>query len=351
MLRVTVEKVWRGFTLAAAFEGPTPGITVLFGPSGSGKSSILGAMAGLWRPDFADVDLSGERISRLAPHRRGIGMVFQDGRLFPHLSVRGNLEYGLHRARGARRIVPQDVVALLGLEPLLHRRPAALSGGERQRVAIGRALLAQPRLLLMDEPLASLDAARRAEILPYLARLRDTLDLPVVYVTHAYDELQRLADHVVLLQQGRVAAQGALSDMAARVDLPLAARDDAAAILRGYVHSHDAARRLSAIACGGQIFLVPLQPIEERRAVRLRVPARDVILTLDAPRAISVNNIVPGVVCAVGQDESGHAALVELDIGGGQLLARVTLDAAERLHLEPGRRVNALIKSMVVEVI
>jgi molybdate transport system ATP-binding protein len=227
-----------------------------------------------------------------------------------------------------------------------------LSGGERQRVAIGRALLSQPRLLLMDEPLASLDQPRRAEILPYLARLRDTLRLPIVYVTHAMDEAMFLADQMVLLENGRVTAEGPVSDLAARVDLPLAARDDAAGVLNGYLHSHDFERKLSAVACGGQVYLMPLaSQIAPLAPVRLRVPARDVILALDAPRECSVNNIIPAVVCGIGEDKPRHAALVELDVSGGLLLARITLDAAERLRLRPGVRVLAMIKSMSVDVL
>ena len=263
MLSVTVEHNYRAASVAVSFQAPLPGITVLFGPSGAGKSTVLAAMAGLLKPNRLSIDLAGDKLHRLPPHRRRIGMVFQDGRLFPHMTVKENLMYGLKRAP-AGKIYPLEIVALLGLEPLLNRRPATLSGGERQRAAIARALLAQPRLLLMDEPLASLDTPRRAEIMPYLIRLRDTLRLPIVYVTHAYDEMQQLADHVVLINAGRVLAAGPLSDIAARVDLPLAARDDAAGVLNGYMHSHEPERRLSAIACGGQIILVPQLDIEPR---------------------------------------------------------------------------------------
>jgi molybdate transport system ATP-binding protein len=350
LLRVTVEHSYRTFTLAATFEAPAEGITVLFGPSGSGKSTVLAAIAGLIRTDGIRVDLAGEALDRLRPERRRVGMVFQDGRLFPHLNVRDNLYYGLKRApRGS--IFVDETLALLGLEDLLTRRPNTLSGGERQRVAIGRALLSQPRLLLMDEPLSSLDSARRAEILPYLSRLRDNLRLPIIYVTHEIAEAVHLADQMVLIENGRVLANGPLAELAARVDLPLAARDDAAGVLNGYLHSHDYERRLSAIACGGQVYMVPLTSIEERTPVRLRVPARDVILALDAPREVSVNNVIPAVVCGIGEVAAGHAALIEIDVGGGVLLARITLDAAERLRLRPGARVLALIKSMSVEVL
>jgi molybdate transport system ATP-binding protein len=356
LISIAVEHAFRGFTLAAGFEAPSHGITVLFGPSGSGKSTILKAVAGLIRTDRVAIDFAGERLHRVVPEKRRFGMVFQEGRLFPHLTVRDNLLYGLSRApraamRSTGQVYVDETVALLGLEKLLKRYPAHLSGGERQRVAIGRALLSQPRLLLMDEPLASLDAALRGEIMPYLMRLRETLRLPMIYVTHAMEEVVRLADHLVLLEAGRVVAQGTLSELASRVDLPLAMRDDAAGVLMGYLHSHDPERRLSAVACGGLVFLVPQQAIAPQAPVRLRVPARDVIIALDAPREISVNNVVPAVVCAVGRDEAAHAALVELDVGGGQLLSRITLDAAERLRLRPGMRVLALVKSMSVETL
>ena len=348
---MVVEHSFPGFTLAAAFQAPAQGITALFGPSGSGKSTILSAMAGLFRADHVTVALAGERLDRVPPSRRRFGMVFQEGRLFPHLSVRQNLVYGLRRSPRGGPIFVDETIALLGLEALLTRRPASLSGGERQRVAIGRALLSQPRLLLMDEPLASLDAARRAEIMPYLLRLRESLRLPMIYVTHAMEEVVRLADHLVLLDGGRVTAQGPVADLASRVDLPLALRDDAAGILAGYVHSHDFERGLSLVACGGLVFYVPQQDVPPQTAVRLLVPAREVIIALDAPRQISVNNVVQAVVVAIGRQEGAHAALVELDVGGGQLLSRITLDAAERLALRPGMAVLALVKSMSVELV
>ena len=350
-LEVTVEHSFPGFTLAAAFDGPARGITALFGPSGSGKSTILKAMAGIFRADRSSVALAGERLDRVAASRRRFGTVFQEGRLFPHMNVRQNLFYGLKRAPRGRPIFVDETIALLGLEALLARRPATLSGGERQRVAIGRALLSQPRLLLMDEPLASLDSARRAEILPYLLRLRESVRLPIVYVTHAMEEVARLADHLVLLEAGRVRAQGPIADLVSRVDLPLALRDDAAGILPGYVHSHDDERGLSLVACGGLVFYVPRQDVAPQSAVRLLVPAREVIIALDAPRQISVNNVVPATVVAVERQEGAHAALVELDVGGGQLLSRITLDAAERLRLRPGTAVLALVKSMSVETV
>ena len=350
-LGVVVAHRFPGFSLDAAFEGPGRGITAIFGPSGSGKSTILKAMAGIFRADRVAVALAGERLERVAPSRRRFGTVFQEGRLFPHLSVRQNLLFGMRRAPRAGPIALDQTIALLGLEALLARRPATLSGGERQRVAIGRALLSQPRLLLMDEPLASLDAARRAEIMPYLLRLRDTLALPTVYVTHALEEVVRLADHLVLLEEGRVRAQGPVAGLVSRIDLPLALRDDAAGVLSGTVRSHDVSRGLSLISCFGHVFLVPRQDVAAGTQVRLLVPAREVIVALDAPRQISVNNVVPAVVVAVGLQDASHAALVELDIGGGLLVSRITQDAAERLALRPGMAVLALVKSMSVEIV
>ena len=358
-LFVTVEHKIGKFAVSATFEAPAPGITVLFGPSGAGKSTILNAIAGLLPVSGVRVEQNGEALHRLPPHARRIGMVFQEGRLFPHLTVEQNLTYGLHRAprdkrtgldKGRGLLFAPEVADLLGLHKLRERRPATLSGGERQRVAIGRALLSQPRLLLMDEPLSSLDERRRAEILPYLQRLRDVVRVPIVYVTHSMDETTKLADFVVLLEDGQVVASGPLTDLAARVDLPLATRDDAAGILLGYLHSHDTQRGLSAVACGGQVFEVPLCDIGEGVAVRMRVPAREVIIALDRPRDISVNNILPAVVSGLRQEPKSHAALVELDVGGGQLLARITMDAAERLELRPGSRVLAMVKSMSVEL-
>jgi molybdate transport system ATP-binding protein len=357
MIHIVAEHSFPHFGLTAHFDAPRQGITVLFGPSGSGKTTILKAIAGLFKADRITVDFGGERLHRVAPERRRFATVFQDGRLFPHLTVRENLLYGIRRAPrsatkgGPGQIYVNDVVALLGIAHCLKRRPASLSGGERQRVAIGRALLSQPRLLLMDEPLASLDAGLQEEIMPYLLRLRDTLRLPMIYVTHATEELVRLADHVVLLDRGRVVGQGRIGEIAARVDLPLALRDDAAGILNGFLHSHDEERRLSAIACAGLIFWVPRLSLPTQASVRLRIPAREVFVALEAPNEISVNNIFPAFVSAVARDEAGKAALVELDIGGNQLVSRMTLDAADRLYLQRGSQVMALVKAMSVEAL
>ena len=354
MISVDLRHRFAGFTLDVAFEAPA-GVTALFGPSGAGKSSIVAAIAGLLRPDAGRIVVDGVVLSDCTigqhvkvEHRR-LGLVFQDARLFPHMTVAGNLRYGLRRAP-AGPIKWETVVELLGLGGLLDRRPHSLSGGERQRVAIGRALLSQPRLLLLDEPLASLDAARKAEILPYLLRLKAALALPMVYVTHALEEVFFLADTLVLLDAGRVLACGGVAELSSRGDLPLAARDDAAAVLDAEVVEHHPARRLSLLRAGGMTLWVPLLSGRLGAQVRVRIPAREIILATEAPSAISLHNVVSGTVRAIHEDAARHAALVEVDVGGALLLARVTPDAVARLALVAGGPVLALIKSMAVDV-
>src|SRR5580658_10257015 len=339
-----------------AFEVPSPGVTVLFGPSGAGKTTIILAAAGLLRPDECRVEVDGLVMADTAtgvwlpPERRHAGLVFQDARLFPHMSVATNLRFGMRRF-GPGTIRFDDVVELLGIAALLDRRPHTLSGGERQRVAIGRALLAQPRLLLLDEPLASLDAARKAEILPYLTRLKTALRLPVLYVTHDLDEVTRLADSLVLLDAGHVVAYGPLAEVAARADLPLASRDDATGLLHCRVVEHDSARELTRLDAGGVAFWVPLLDTPVGNECRIRVPAREVILAGRPPDAISLHNIIPGTVRRIAADPSRRAAMVEIALPNGALLARVTPDAVARLGLCVGGPVLALIKSTSIEVL
>jgi molybdate transport system ATP-binding protein len=346
--------------LDIAFEVPGAGITALFGPSGAGKSTVLAAVAGLLRPDACRLVLNGVRLADteaglwLPPERRRVGLVFQDAMLFPHLSVAGNLRYGLRRAGGGA-IGFDAVVALLGLAPLLTRRPHTLSGGEKQRVAIGRALLGQPLLLLLDEPLASLDAARKAEILPFLARLKTALGLPMLYVTHAPDEVARLADHLLLLRDLRILGSGTLEAMTARADLPLAQRDDAGVVLTCTVAAHDPARRLTRLARERFSLLVPVQAAPVGAALRVRIPAREVILARQDAAALrevlSLHNILPGTVRAIAEDTRHDAALVAIDADGAPVLSRITPDAVARLGLAPGVPVLALVKSMSVEVL
>jgi molybdate transport system ATP-binding protein len=338
------------------FVTPSPGVTVLFGPSGAGKTTVVLAAAGLLRPDECRIAVDGDVLADTAvgiwrpPERRHIGLVFQDARLFPHMSVAANLRFGMRRA-GPGPVRLDEVVELLDIGALLARRPRTLSGGERQRVAIGRALLAQPRLLLMDEPLASLDAARKSEILPYLLRLKTALKLPVIYVTHALDEVSRLADSLVLIEGGRVEAHGSLPDVAARADVPLARREDAGAVLLCRVVEHDAGRQLSRLEGGGASFLVPLLEGPTGGEWRLRIPAREVILAGKAPDSISVHNIVPGTVRRIAEQPARGSVLVEIGLPAGALLSRVTADAITRLELAPGRPVLALIKSTSIEVL
>ncbi len=339
-----------------AFEVPTPGVTALFGPSGSGKSTIIAVAAGLLRPDACRIAVDGLVLADtdygvwLPPERRRVGLVFQDAKLFPHMSVVTNLRFGMRRAAaGAVRF--DEVVELLGIGALLTRRPHTLSGGERQRVAIGRALLAQPHLLLMDEPLASLDSARKSEILPYLTRLKTALRLPVIYVTHALDEVVQLADSVVLIDAGHVVGCGTLSDLAARVDLPLAQRDDAGALLLCRVVEHDAGRELTRLEGGGVALWVPLLDAPLNAERRIRIPAREVILAGKTPDAISLHNIVPGTVRRIAAEPARRSVLVEIALPSGALLSRVTPDAIVRLALSPGCPALALIKSTSIEVL
>ena len=346
--------------IAIAFTVPSPGVTVLFGPSGSGKSTVIAAAAGLLQADACRITIGDEVLADtqsgiwLAPEQRRVGLVFQDSRLFPHMSVYNNLVFGLRRTR-QRQIAVDDVVALLDIRPLLARRPHTLSGGERQRIAIGRALLRQPQMLLMDEPLASLDAARKAEILPYLTRLKTMLRLPVLYVTHALDELLQLADAVVLIEAGSVLAAGPVAEIAARADLPLARRDDAGAVLACRVAGHDPARQLTRLSCGVTTLWIPQTAVPPGSDIRVRILAQDVILARSdvdlAGNALSLHNVLPGTVQAIAADPARGAALVEVALGGGSVLARVTQDAIARLALAPASPVLALIKSMSVELL
>jgi molybdate transport system ATP-binding protein len=353
MLEVSLRHRFPGFALDARFAAPMPGVTAVFGPSGCGKSTLLSVVAGLLRPEEGRVALDGTVLLDTAalvsvpPERRRCGVVFQDARLFPHLSVATNLRYGLRRApRGAEGPTPEEVVALLGIGHLLHRRPAALSGGERQRVALGRALLSRPRLLLMDEPLAALDAPRRAEVLPYLARVRDRLRLPILLVTHALDEVDRLADHLVLMEAGRVLAAGPVEALSARTDLPLlAGRRDAGVLLACTVLDHDPARGLTRLGFEGGELRVPLREEAAGTALRLRVRARDVSVSAEEPHGLSVQNILPALLEGI-EPAAPHEAMLRLRVGPAVLLARVTGDAVARLGLSPGRPLWALVKSV-----
>ncbi|QNM94664.1 molybdenum ABC transporter ATP-binding protein [Chitinimonas koreensis] len=343
------------FRLEAALALPARGVSVLFGPSGSGKTSLLRCIAGLEPAARGRLAVSGEtwqdsaRGVFLPPHRRGIGMVFQEASLFPHLDVRRNLEYGLRRIEaGARRVSRDRAIELLGIGALLARRPDRLSGGERQRVAIARALLTSPQLLLLDEPLSALDYRRKQDILPYLDRLHRELDLPMIYVTHATDELSRLADHLVLLDQGRVVAQGALSDTLSRLDLPPVFDDEIGVVLEATVLEVDAHYQLARLAFAGGELRAPAGEARAGERCRVRIPARDVSLARSEQHDASILNRLPAVVTAVGPAAHPAHALVRLDLAGATLVARITRLSLDTLAIAPGERVWAQIKSVAL---
>jgi len=339
------------FALRARFAAPTPGVIALFGPSGAGKSTLVNAIAGLI-PATGHVRLDGTTWldsatgTCLPAQRRRIGYVFQDARLFPHLDVAGNLGYGERRAPPAPRIAVRDeIIALLGLGPLLARRVHALSGGERQRVALGRALLAQPRLLLLDEPLAAIDAARRGEVLPYLESLRDRFAIPMLYVSHQYEEVLRLATHVLLLAAGGVLASGTPSELSLDPRLrALVGGDLVGAVLEVEVGAVDPATGLSSVAVGQGRLRLPLAGARLGARLRLHVLARDVILATAPPQGLSVRNALEGTLAEL-VNEGPDEALAIVDVDGSRLIARITRAAVEELRLQPGRRVWTLVKA------
>jgi molybdate transport system ATP-binding protein len=354
MLEVEVQGEFGAFALDMKFSADSNGVTALFGRSGAGKTLLVNMLAGLVRPRAGRIALDGtvlfdsEARVDLKPEARRLGYVFQESRLFPHMSVRGNLVYGRPKRLADRRIDFDHVVNLLGIEALLARRPKSLSGGEKQRVAIGRALLAEPRLLLMDEPLAALDAARKGEILPYIERLRDELKLPIVYVSHAMEEIVRLADTVVLVSNGRIAAHGPIEEILGRLDLrPLTGRYEAGAVISTVVESHDERYHLSSLRFPGGALLVPQVELAPGTALRVRVRARDVALALAPPTDVSVLNVFPGKVIEIGP-EHGPQVDLKLDIGA-PLWARVTARSFDALKLEIGKPVYALIKAIALD--
>jgi molybdate transport system ATP-binding protein len=352
MLDVAVQFGRRDFSVDASFTAPAPGITALFGRSGAGKSTLMHLLAGLIKPDAGAVELDGERLYDsvrgidVPAQARRIGYVFQDLRLFPHLDVGSNLAYGQQRAgRSARRIPYARVVELLGLAALLQRRTWQLSGGERQRVALGRALLAQPRLLLLDEPLAAIDAARRNDLLPYFERLRDELALPMILVTHRFEDVVRLATHVVLLEAGRVLAQGELTAISLRSEMSaMLGPDGIGAVVEGTVESIDAAAGLAAIRIGAGRLLVPAESLRAGELVRMQLLARDLILATAPPRGLSVRNQLNGTLTRL-EREAPHTMLVSVDAGGVPLLARVTEAAVRDLQLHEGQELWVLVKA------
>ena len=341
-----------GFALDVDLALPASGITAISGPSGSGKTTLLRCAAGLERAPEARVVVDGEVWQDTAQGlfrptwQRPLGYVFQEASLFDHLDVRGNLAFGQRRARRAQPSVDLDaLVALLGIAGLLDRRPHQLSGGERQRVAIARALATQPRILLLDEPLAALDFARRQEILPWLERLRDELRIPMLYVTHSGDELARLADHLVLLDQGRVRATGPLAQTLARIDLPAIPGEEAGALLHATIVERDARWQLAQVRFDGGALWIADAGLAVGHAVRVRVLARDVSLALAPPERSSIQNVLPCTVRAIAAGAHPSQALVQLACGGSLLLARITARAVDTLGLREGSPVWAQVKS------
>ena len=356
-LSVSVSHRLGAFALEVAFEAPA-GVTALFGRSGSGKTSLVNVIAGLLEPRQGRVAvgdhvlLDTARSVAVPRHRRRIGTVFQEGRLFPHLTVRQNLLFGrLFAPRGEPGAEPGAVVEMLGIGPLLDRRPAGLSGGEKQRVAIGRALLAKPRLLLMDEPLSALDDSRKAEILPYVERLRDEAGVPIVYVSHSVAEVARLADTLVVLDAGRVSAAGPAAEILSRLNVaPLAGAREAGAVLDARVASHDEAFALTTLATAAGPLRVPRVALPPGASLRIQIPARDVMLSLGAPLGTSALNALPATVAEIRPVEAGGASAdLRLACGDAVILARITRLSLVEMGLRPGSAVFAVVKSVALD--
>jgi molybdate transport system ATP-binding protein len=358
-LKVAVSKRLAPFVLDVKFDAPTPGIVALFGPSGCGKSMTINIIAGLLAPDRGEISLDDDllldtrRQVSVAAERRGIGYVFQDARLFPHLNVASNLRFAKRRARRAPYVSLERVLAMLDLEPLMSRRVHELSGGERQRVAIGRALLSQPRLLLLDEPLAALDRDRREEVLPYLETLRDQLSIPMIYVSHQFDEVLRLATHLVLMQSGMVVAEGGITQMSLDPKLrALLGPDAVGAVIDGTVIGEDAASGLTRVQVGNGEIKVEAARLTAGTRMRVQLLARDVIVSTRMPQYLSVRNSLQGVITAIDDDRTAKGSdlgsdLVSIDVGAGaSIIARVTRAATRELGLAVGAPAWALVKAV-----
>ncbi|MDP5237963.1 molybdenum ABC transporter ATP-binding protein [Uliginosibacterium sp. 31-16] len=352
-ISLRVQHAFPGFTLDVDLQLPGRGVTVLFGHSGSGKTTLLRCVAGLERAGQARIEVNGSRWQDdkvfVPTWQREIGYVFQEASLFSHLDVRGNLAFGMKRATGAAR---EDEIRAMaqrfGIEHLLTRKPDGLSGGERQRVAIARALLTRPRLLLMDEPLSALDAARKQEILPYLERLHDELEIPVLYVTHQIEEAARLADHLVLLERGQVVTSAPLDEALSRLDSPLARDQDASVVIAAEVLDHDPAWHLTRLRFAGGDIHVSQRPLREGQAVRVRILARDISIAMSGDNASSIQNRFACQITGIAPAEDPAQCLVGLQAGGVPLLARITRRAAEQLGLAVGQGVWAQVKAVAL---
>jgi molybdate transport system ATP-binding protein len=352
MIEVDVWHRLGAFTLDAHFSASGRFIA-LFGHSGSGKTSLINIMAGLIRPNRGRIAIDGsvladsERGVFVPPYRRKLGTVFQEGCLFPHLSVRQNLLYGAWFAGAQKREADLSRVAdLLGIDHLFSRYPGRLSGGEKQRVAIGRALLASPALLLMDEPLASLDEPRKQEIIPYLERLRDEARIPIIYVSHSVAEVARLSDTLVILEAGTVRAAGPTIELMQRLDLiPATGAGEAGALIEAVVESHDDAYGLTALVSRAGVWRVPRLEAAPGKTVRMQIKARDVMIALQRPEDMSALNVIPATVSEIGPMD-GPGVEIKLDSGGEALVVRLTRYSAERLSLRAGTHVFAIVKSV-----
>ncbi|WP_454563004.1 molybdenum ABC transporter ATP-binding protein [Pseudomonas sp. AIG] len=357
MIDVRLNIAYSDFSLDVDLNLPGRGVTALYGHSGSGKTTCLRCIAGLERAEHGFIRINDEVWQDsengifVAPHKRALGYVFQEASLFPHLSVLANLQFGLKRiAKSQRRVDMAQATELLGIGHLLERHPQHLSGGERQRVGIARALLTSPKLLLMDEPLAALDSQRKNEILPYLQRLHDELEIPVLYVSHAQDEVARLADHLVLLSEGKALASGPIGETLARLDLPMAMGDDAGVIIEGQVSAYDKEYQLLSLQLPATEMNIRVThaPMALGQALRCKVHARDISLTLQNSEFSSILNRLPVIVVSEQSADNAAHVLIRLDAGGTPLLARITRYSRDQLGVHPGQPLWAQIKAVAV---
>jgi molybdate transport system ATP-binding protein len=354
MIALRFDVARAGFAMQVALELPGRGVTALFGHSGSGKTTILRAVAGLERHANGYLEVNGDvwqddaRGIYVPTHRRALGYVFQEASLFTHLSVQGNLDFVRKRSKSQEPALFDHVLALLGIEHLLVRRTMDLSGGERQRVAIARALLTQPKILLMDEPLAALDGKRKEEVLPYLERIHAELDIPMLYVSHAVEEVARLADHVVLLDDGKVLASGPAADTLARIDLSLGLEIDAGVLVEGAVEAVDSAYGLLQLDAAGGTLYVAHGAVPLGTRLRLRILARDVSVALARPQDSSVLNQLQATVAAAWPASTPAHVMVRLDVGGTAVLARITRRSYDHLRLDIGKPVWAQVKAVAL---
>jgi molybdate transport system ATP-binding protein len=357
MIDARLKIAYSGFCLDVHLHLPGRGVSALYGHSGSGKTTCLRCIAGLERAEQGFVQINDEIWQDsdngvfVPPHKRALGYVFQEASLFPHLSVLANLQFGLKRiAKSQRRVDLAQATELLGIGHLLERHPQHLSGGERQRVGIARALLTSPKLLLMDEPLAALDSQRKSEILPYLQRLHDELDIPVLYVSHAQDEVARLADHLVLLSDGKALASGPIGETLARLDLPMAMGDDAGVIIEGQVSAYDAQYQLLSLQLPATDMSIRVthEPMAVGQALRCKVHARDISLALHNDASSSILNRLPVTVVSEQAADNAAHVLIRLDAGGTPLLARITRYSRDHLAIHPGQQLWAQIKAVAV---